>query len=437
MWAPTRNDSEQPDRQEDGNNPSQVAAAAAVAKGQSAKEIESKPRPTRPLSAYNLFFQAERKNMLEELPVRARGKPRHSHGKIGFADLARKIAAKWKALTKEEREPFDEQAAVEKKRYAKEMKVWKKEQEEAKQALRREHEMMVRARTGMGFPGNAGGMSLDAAAAVAGFRDPGTSGVLNLPTTANVTGGMIPVNAFDEFPGTMQHPNQRYDPAMLSSNTTPSFLDTSNPSWGASTQAYQQARQRQLIAQERQRAFQQEQAFARQSMDHNFSNLATNMPSNARDMGLGAYGQDPPGQFNVPRQEIGRADLINQLAGGSYGYQGQATSPYSLYTSQQASNHQANTYPSASFGMRNPYGAAASLGSQERSLMERQYAASRLGGVDPSSRGANWENRFASGSGFASPTAGQQQQQQQHPPNSGGGLPSDEMARYLRDHFGA
>ena len=74
-----QDDNEQPDRQGDGNNPSQVTAAAAVAQGQSAKEIESKPRPTRPLSAYNLFFQAERKNMLEALPVRARGKPRHRY----------------------------------------------------------------------------------------------------------------------------------------------------------------------------------------------------------------------------------------------------------------------------------------------------------------------------------------------------------------------
>lgn len=72
------------------NNPHQppapAAAVAAAAQAPSAKELESKPRPTRPLSAYNLFFQAERKNMLDVLPVRAKGKPRHSHGKIGFAE---------------------------------------------------------------------------------------------------------------------------------------------------------------------------------------------------------------------------------------------------------------------------------------------------------------------------------------------------------------
>ena len=64
--------------QSNGNNgPPPVAAAAAVAQTSSAKDLESKPRPTRPLSAYNLFFQAERKKMLDVLPVRAKGKPRH------------------------------------------------------------------------------------------------------------------------------------------------------------------------------------------------------------------------------------------------------------------------------------------------------------------------------------------------------------------------
>ena len=247
---------------------------------------------------------------------------------------------------------------------------------------------------------------------------------------------MVPVHPVNEFPGTMQHPNQLYDPAMLSSNTTPSYLDTSNPSWSASNQAYQHARQQQLIAHERQRAFQQEQAFARQSMEY----------SNARDMGLGAYGQDMSNQFDMPRQDTGRGNLMNQLAGGSYGYQGgQPTSPYSLYTSQQAASQQATEYPSASLGLRSPYGAAASLGAQERSLMERQYAAaaaSRVGSVDPTaSFGEKWDSRFGGGSGFSSPVAGQQQQhQQQHqqqPLNPGGALSSDEMARYLRDHFGA
>lgn len=85
-----------------------------------------KLKPKRPLSAYNWFFASERKKILEDAPIRKEGKPRRSHGKIGFADLARSIAAKWKGLTKEERAVYDEKAAVDKDRYVREMEEWKK-----------------------------------------------------------------------------------------------------------------------------------------------------------------------------------------------------------------------------------------------------------------------------------------------------------------------
>jgi hypothetical protein len=61
--------------------------------------------------------------------------------------LARTIGANWKAITAEERLPFDEKAAVEKKRYAREMKEWKRAQEEARRATRREHELLLQSRT--------------------------------------------------------------------------------------------------------------------------------------------------------------------------------------------------------------------------------------------------------------------------------------------------
>jgi HMG-box domain len=87
---------------------------------------ENRPKPKRPLSAYNWFFHSERQNILDETPIRKEGKPRRSHGKIGFADLARSIAAKWKGLSREDRAAYDEKATIDKDRYLREMEEWKK-----------------------------------------------------------------------------------------------------------------------------------------------------------------------------------------------------------------------------------------------------------------------------------------------------------------------
>ena len=83
--------------------------------------------PTRPLSAYNYFFQEERVLLLEKLPVRAEGKPRRSHGKIGFADMARLIGGRWKALSPEKRQVYQSRAAKDRERYDREMKAYKLE----------------------------------------------------------------------------------------------------------------------------------------------------------------------------------------------------------------------------------------------------------------------------------------------------------------------
>lgn len=95
------------------------------------KSKEERTKPKRPLSAYNWFFQTERQRILDETPTRKEGKPRRSHGKIGFADLARMIAAKWKSLSKEERQSYDEKAAIDKQRYQREMEEWKEGQSAA------------------------------------------------------------------------------------------------------------------------------------------------------------------------------------------------------------------------------------------------------------------------------------------------------------------
>merc|ERR1712238_349976 len=56
------------------------------------------------------------------------GVHRKTHGKIGFAEMARIIGGRWKALGEEEKEEFVEVAAVEKERYAKELAAWREEQ---------------------------------------------------------------------------------------------------------------------------------------------------------------------------------------------------------------------------------------------------------------------------------------------------------------------
>ena len=86
---------------------------------------KKKEGPRYPLSAYNLFFKHEREVLLETLPVRAEGKPRRSHGKIGFADMARVIGNRWRNIHPEEKELFDKLALQEKERYQKELKAFK------------------------------------------------------------------------------------------------------------------------------------------------------------------------------------------------------------------------------------------------------------------------------------------------------------------------
>jgi len=93
--------------------------------------------PKRPLSAYNIFFRFERQSLLGEevakdhkVNSQAKRKHRKTHGKIGFADMARTISSKWKSMDPEEKKPFEVQAATEKQKYLIALEEWKKEQAE-------------------------------------------------------------------------------------------------------------------------------------------------------------------------------------------------------------------------------------------------------------------------------------------------------------------
>lgn len=98
-----------------------------------------KDKPKRPLSAYNLFFQHERERILAELGTNDDEPPkggrrrshRRSHGKIGFAALARNIAEKWKTIEACDKTVFEEQAAIEKTRYKIELDKWNQTQRAA------------------------------------------------------------------------------------------------------------------------------------------------------------------------------------------------------------------------------------------------------------------------------------------------------------------
>ena len=114
------------------------SSTSTGAKKRSWKKPADKPK--RPLSAYNLFFKAERARLIsggtsannDSSPGDAKRKHRKTHGKIGFAALAQNIAGKWKTLSAKDRRPFEQKAAVEKARYRKELEAWQQVQKEKK-----------------------------------------------------------------------------------------------------------------------------------------------------------------------------------------------------------------------------------------------------------------------------------------------------------------
>lgn len=116
-----------------------------------------KDKPMRPLSAYNMFFQNQRErivagktgdptpeeihqSVMKMLTSKTRGPKRRqdrvSHGQISFGDLARTIAAKWKAIDPKLKAVYNHYAAQEKARYKKEVVIWKEKKEREHDAAR-------------------------------------------------------------------------------------------------------------------------------------------------------------------------------------------------------------------------------------------------------------------------------------------------------------
>ena len=125
----------------------ELSEGKPVAKKKRARKKWKKPKdkPNRPLSAYNLFFQSERASMLgdqtpQEQTEKGKRLHRKTHGKVGFAEMARVIGARWKNLPEEGKKGFVEEAAKLKERYAVELAAWKEEQKakyKAKKASRK------------------------------------------------------------------------------------------------------------------------------------------------------------------------------------------------------------------------------------------------------------------------------------------------------------
>ncbi|ELR21457.1 HMG (high mobility group) box domain containing protein [Acanthamoeba castellanii str. Neff] len=99
-----------------GEDEKKKAAAEAKKVGVQKKKAISKkkripPGVKRPKTAYIIYAQSARAKVKEENPS------------AGFGELTKLVSAQWNAMSEEEKAPFAEEAAKDKKRYEREVKA--------------------------------------------------------------------------------------------------------------------------------------------------------------------------------------------------------------------------------------------------------------------------------------------------------------------------
>ena len=107
------------------------------------KKRSADGRPRRPLSAYNIFFQVERKRIMEEqkeLSITSTKNKRNpkrlgQHANVGFGNLARMVSERWRSVSPDAKRTLDDQARIEKEQYVREMEAWKMNKMSEKQGV--------------------------------------------------------------------------------------------------------------------------------------------------------------------------------------------------------------------------------------------------------------------------------------------------------------
>ena len=99
--------------------------------------------PNRPLPAFNLFFQEERKEILGRYVGSPSNQP-------SYANILKFLETKWRSLTPQERHPYNDAASKEKVRFANELVMWNRKQDVYNKDLRRQSRMQRSSRKARG-----------------------------------------------------------------------------------------------------------------------------------------------------------------------------------------------------------------------------------------------------------------------------------------------